>query len=401
VKTYKALASWQPLSWIRTRGGYNRAERAPNLSELYATPSGSSNIGQVPSDPCNSAAVFPGPTPGTTLGNSTNTPATLRAQVQALCKANIEYWGTTFSDFHADPDNWRLGGGGTLVVGNDQLKNEKGDTWTAGVAFSSPFAHPLLSRWTATVDWYEARVSNPIEVATTNQVVQGCYNINGLNPSFSLDDPQGYCKLIERDTATGAILRVYNTFTNQNKLVIRGVDITSRWSATLADLGLESLPGTLSVNIAGNILTDQIQFYGGSVTADYAGYGGASKLRTNTIVGYSWGQGNRVSVTWDYRQGTRTATTFSAATTANNVTTSPTIQRNTLFAGYPTANLFSATAGTRLGPVTASLSINNLLNTKPSRGGYDLRDPMQGLGTFSPFSDLVGRRYQMNLSMDF
>ncbi len=401
VKTYKALASWQPLSWMRTRGGYNRAERAPNLSELYATPSGSSNIGQVPIDPCNSANTFAGPTPGTTLGNSTNTPASIRAQVQTLCKANIEYWGTTYSDFHADPDNWRLGGGGTLVVGNNQLKNEKGDTWTAGVAFSSPFSHPLLSRMTATVDWYEARVSNPIEVATTTQVVNGCYNINGLNPSYTLDDPQGYCKLIERDTATGQILRVYNTFTNQNKLVIRGLDVTTRWSASLSDLGFESLPGTLSVNISGNILMDQIQFYGGDVTADYAGYSGASKLRTNTIVSYGWGDGNRVSLTWDYRLGTRTPTNFSASTTANNVTTSPTIQNNKLFAGYPAANLFSATAGTRLGPVTASLSINNLLNTKPSRGGYDLRDPMQGLGTFSPFSDLVGRRYSVNLSMDF
>lgn len=401
VKTYKALASWQPLSWIRTRGGYNRAERAPNLSELYATPSGSSNIGQVPIDPCNSANNFPGPVAGTTLGNQSTTDPALRAKVQALCKANIEYWGTTFSDFHADPNNWRVGGGGTLVVGNSNLKNEKGDTWTAGVAFSSPFQHALLSRWTATVDWYEARVSNPIEVATTTQVVNGCYNINGLNPTFSLDDPQGYCKLIERDTATGAILRVYNTFTNQNKLVIRGLDVTTRWSAALSDMGLESLPGTLSVNISGNILMDQIQFYGGNVTADFAGYSGASKLRTNTVVGYSWGQGNRVSLTWDYRQGTRTATSFSAASTANNVTTSPTIMSNALFAGYPTANLFSATAGTRLGPVTASLSINNLLNTKPSRGGYDLRDPNQGLGTFSPFSDLVGRRYSMNLSMDF
>jgi hypothetical protein len=146
---------------------------------------------------------------------------------------------------------------------------------------------------------------------------------------------------------------------------------------------------------------DQIQFYGGSVTADYAGYSGASKLRTNTIVSYGWGDGNRVSLTWDYRLGTRTPTNFSAASTANNITTSPTIQNNTLFAGYPAANLFSATAGTRLGPVTASISINNLLNTKPSRGGYDLRDPLQGLGTFSPFSDLVGRRYSMNLSMDF
>jgi outer membrane receptor protein involved in Fe transport len=403
VDTYKALASWEPLAWARVRGGYNRAERAPNLSELYATPSGSSNIGQVPTDPCNSAngAFFPGPTPGTTLGNSTNTPADIRAKVEALCKAQIEYWGTSYSDFHADPDNWRVGGGGTLVVGNELLKNEKGDTWTAGVAFSSPFTNPLANRMTMTVDWYEARVANPIEVASTTQVLNSCFNINGLNPSYSMDDPQGYCKLTERDTATGGILRVYNTFTNQNKLVIRGLDVTTRWSAALGDMGLDSVPGTLSLSIAGNYLIDQIQFYGGSVTQDYAGYSGASKIRANTDLGYNWGRGNRVSLNWQYRQGTRTPTSFSAASTANNVTTSATIKNNALFAGYHTANLFSGTVGTRIGVVNASFSVNNLLNTKPTSGGYDLRDPNQGLGSFSPFSDLVGRRYAVNLSMDF
>ena len=50
--------------------------------------------------------------------------------------------------------------------------------------------------------------------------------------------------------------------------------------------------------------------------------------------------------------------------------------------------------------MNASLSINNLLNTKPSWGGYDLRDPRQGFGSFSPFDDLVGRRYSLNLSVD-
>jgi outer membrane receptor protein involved in Fe transport len=402
VKTYKALVSWEPLSWMRVRGGYNRAERAPNLSELYATPSGSSNIGQVPNDPCrNVVGAFPGPTPGTTLNNSDTTDPAIRAQLQDLCRAQIEYWGTTFSDFHADPNNWNVAGGGTLVVGNPLLKNEKGDTWTMGVAMSSPFAHPLLSRWTATLDWYEARVANPIEVATTNQVVNGCFNIQGLNPEFTMDDPLGYCEKIERDTSTGAIVRVYNTFTNQNKLVIRGLDLTTRWSAPVADLGLQSLPGTLSVMITGNLLMDQIAFYGGEVTGDFAGYNGASRLQTNTAVGYSWGEGNRVSVTWNYRLGTRVPTTFAAQSQANGLSTSPTVQTNSLMAGYHTANMFSATFGKQLGPVNASVTINNLLDTEPTVGGYDHRDPRGGLGTFSPFADLLGRRYSVNLSMDF
>ena len=33
--TYKALADWAVNDWLRFRGGYNRAERAPNIGELF------------------------------------------------------------------------------------------------------------------------------------------------------------------------------------------------------------------------------------------------------------------------------------------------------------------------------------------------------------------------------
>src|SRR5690606_34285137 len=33
--TWKALANWQVNDWIRLRGGFNRATRAPNLGELF------------------------------------------------------------------------------------------------------------------------------------------------------------------------------------------------------------------------------------------------------------------------------------------------------------------------------------------------------------------------------
>jgi hypothetical protein len=285
-------------------------------------------------------------------------------------------------------------------VGNPDLKNERGDTWTMGLAFSSPFAHPLLSRITGTVDWYEARVTDPIEVQQTSQIVNSCFNTNGLNPTYSLNDPLGFCSLIERDPTSGAIARVYNSFGNQGKLVIRGVDFTLRWSASLADLGLESLPGTVSVNVNGNYLIDQIQRYGAAGTDDYAGFGGAARIRANTGLSYNWGRGNRVNLSWQYREGTQTASGF-ATTLSADQQNGPSLHRNPLFAGYHTTNQFNGTVGTRFGPVNASLSVNNLLNTKPSPGGYDLRDPLAGFGSFSPFDDLVGRRYSVNLSMDF
>jgi hypothetical protein len=284
-------------------------------------------------------------------------------------------------------------------VGNPDLENERGDTWTLGMAMSSPFEGPLLERITATIDWYRARVTDPIEVLTTSSIVNSCYNVNGLNPTFSLDDPNDYCSLIERNPGTGSIERVYIAFTNQGELEITGVDMNWRWSASLADMGMDNAPGTLSVTTNLNYLLDQIRRYGVDQLGDYAGYGGAAKLRANTSINYMWDQ-HRVSLTWNYREGTDTATTF--ATVANDTgSTSPTLETNQIITGYKSTSLYNLTAGTMVGPVNASISISNLFDKAPRPGGYDSRDPRKGFGTFSPFDDLYGRRYSINLSMDF
>ena len=63
-----------------------------------------------------------------------------------------------------------------------------------------------------------------------------------------------------------------------------------RWSAAMADLGMESVPGTLSLNIGTNFLMEQNQpVTVGGALQDYAGYVGASKIRGNTVLGYGLG----------------------------------------------------------------------------------------------------------------
>jgi iron complex outermembrane receptor protein len=404
VDTYKALASWEPTSWLRARGGYNRAERAPNIAELFATPSGSAQFASAPTDPCrnnttNNIVFFPN-----LPSNQPSTPPEIRQRLLDLCGAHINAWAPpgfeNTSEFHQTRETYDVPGGSALVVGNPDLRSEKGDTWTFGIAMRSPFTHPL-AQFTSTVDWYEARVEDPIEVLSTGAIVNTCYNINGQNPNYELDDPAGYCRLIERDPTNGAIVRVLNSYANQDKLVIRGIDVTVSWRAPLAAMGLESVPGALSVSVNGNYVMDQIQRYTGSAdqVANYAGFGGVSKLRTSTNLTYTWGR-NRVTLNWMYRLGTDTPTTFRATESADGQF-SPTIKRNPILAGNPTFNQFNGTFGTRIGPVNASLTISNLLNTKPGPAGYDLRDPRGGIGTFNPFADLVGRRYSFNLSTDF
>src|SRR5690606_31901795 len=210
-----------------------------------------------------------------------------------------------------------------------------------------------------------------------------------------------YCDLIERDPVDGAIERVYIAFENQDRLEISGVDVALRWSVPLADLGIDSLPGALSINTNMNILIDQVQRFSGSAdqVADYAGYSGAATFRANTGFTYAWDR-HRVTLMWNYRDATDTPTSWAASANAQG-TTGPDLMRNPLNAGYRAVHLFNLTAGTRVGPLNASLSISNLFDKKPRPGGYGLADPRQGFGSFSPFDDLVGRRYSFNLSAEF
>jgi outer membrane receptor protein involved in Fe transport len=396
VPTWKALLSWQPVSWIRARGGYNRAERAPNIAELYTA--ASTNNSGTATDPC----IVPSSTTvnGVIAGTSTTPVNTLndpinpnRAKLQALCAAQIAAaGGTGNSEYDLDPNNFgrttTYNSGVTIVSGNPNLKSEKGQTWTMGLALRSPFTHPLLSGLTSTVDWYEARIDDPIEIPPGGIVTWACFNAYGDNPDYLLDDPNGYCKNIERDPTVGNIRFTSTPYLNRGKLVMRGLDASMNWSATMADLGLESLPGRLSIGINANFLFDQIQaVQAGGTTRDYAGIGGAAPFRSSTNVGYSWDR-NRVSVNWQYRSGTCIAV-FGA------------LGCDTSRSRYPVSNTFTVTGGTRIGVVNASLSVSNPLNKKPRNGTYQWVDPTEGYGTFNPFDDVTGRRWSMNLSMDF
>src|SRR5690606_29483615 len=121
-------------------------------------------------------------------------------------------------------------------------------------------------------------------------------------------DPRGFCDLIERDPVTGAIVRVYNSFLNEGKLEISGVDVSMRWTSAPG-----TVPGFLSVNTNWNYLIDQLQRYGADRIQDYAGYSGAAKFRANTGITYSWGRGHRVTLTWNYRDATDSPTNFATA----------------------------------------------------------------------------------------
>jgi iron complex outermembrane receptor protein len=96
VPTYKALFSWAPIEGLRFRGGYQVANRAPNINELFLSVSTTPVTLRGP-DPCRADTRDPN-------GNVPTNPN--RLLVQQLCSAII---GTGTSAFDDNPDTAMAG----------------------------------------------------------------------------------------------------------------------------------------------------------------------------------------------------------------------------------------------------------------------------------------------------
>src|SRR5690606_32149633 len=119
--TYKILGDWQVSDWLRVRGGFNRAERAPNIAELFQASSqifGFSSLG----DLCSERATY---------NISAGAGGALGADIRATCAAIMESTGgdgTAAGYYLGRPLSSQPAAGGgfawTNAVGNPNLKPE-------------------------------------------------------------------------------------------------------------------------------------------------------------------------------------------------------------------------------------------------------------------------------------
>ena len=311
VSTWKALADWAITSDLRLRGGFQRANRAPNLVELFDP--GSSAVQIAPGDVC--SKLIPAFLGGYRYSaNPAGNPNA--SKVEALCRyqmgagANTYYTGDNGGTAFAF---WFVG---VNAVGNPNLKNEKSDTWTLGTVWRSPFQHPL-ARFTTTLDWFKINVANAIfipQLSTgSGSPLQGCFDVN-FNPALAAlkgdgtDSADalaaaaapGACGLIVRNPSNGAVLTNQNApYENVGSIVSEGIDFSFNWSASLTDMGL-NLPGRVSYGAnASYMLTDKRQSIQGAPFDDFtgvAGWGGVRWSFTNTF-GYFNGPIN-TSLSW-------------------------------------------------------------------------------------------------------
>lgn len=395
VPTYKALFSWQPTDLVRFRGGYQLANRAPNINELFLDSSSQAVTMRGP-DYCRSDTRE-------ISGNHPSNPN--RAAAQALCAALI---GNNTSEFSADPSNY-VGGRADGVIlqnssGNRSLRSEEGKTWTFGGIFRSPFSSAWLENSTLSLDWYTAEIADAISTVGAQTSYDLCFNRDGQsNPSYALNDPNGVCQNIIRDEISGSAAVVNAQFQNLGLIETSGIDANLTWQAAFADIGLASIPGSLALNISASKLFEfKAQEFPTAPALENAGTlarGGMFDWRMVATLRYS-------NTNWDMGLNWRYLPEVDSAQAVTDPST--TIQ------GADAYSIFNLTGNWRATEILSfSGGVDNLFDKQPERigagqvqniaavngGGTTV---LNGSGSTSAgYYDVLGRRYFVNVKMRF
>jgi iron complex outermembrane recepter protein len=380
IWTYKGLVDWTVVDSVRIRGGYQLANRAPNVAELF-TGATTSVVGFPGGDPCLA----------NTQNNWGNTPANTatRAQAIALCSAliNRSRGDVNQSPWHTLPayPNNIIGPFPTLfqfelanITGNPALRNEEAKTWTAGVVIKSPF-EGILSNATLTVDWYKVNITDAIAPTNALSVYQKCFNVDGSNPSYDVNN--SFCRLISRDL-DGYRATVDTPYSNLGGIQTSGIDVQVNWAFPL-------LAGRMNVSSAVNIL----DYYRDQVSPADAFIDSTGTFRTGGQYDY------RILTTLNYSQGAWSAGVRhrflpgikdASFATNPNTTVRPVGAYGTLdaFGSYEINKQISLRGG-----------IDNVTNREPPRVGINPGQTAAAGATNTQYYDVLGRRYYMSVQL--
>ena len=396
VPTWKALFNYAPVNFLHIRGGVQVANRAPNINELYLNAS-TQAVTLRAADFCSSVTTE-------TSGNNPRNPN--RAKAQALCSAQI---GNPTSTFDADPNNY-IGGrtDGVLLnssSGNLDLKSEDGRTYTLGFVLTSPFETPALQATTLSMDYYKAKITNAIATVTAQSTFDLCFNRDGVsNPNYLIDDPNHLCRNIQRDAQTGAVTQVLSQFQNLGLIKTNGLDVSLNWRAAMEDIGLASLPGHLSANIAyTKLFSFKAQEFPTAPLLENAGTlarQGLFDWRSITTLRYMMPTWN-VGLEWRHLPSAKN----------QNFVTDPT----TPVQGAGKYDLFGLTGEwNATDNLTFSGGVDNLFNREPEKigigqitniaatsgGGTTIADGVAS-NPLPGYYDVLGRRYFLNVKLAF
>lgn len=202
--TYKFGVDFAPIRDIRFRAAYNRAVRAPNIQELFATPTVGLNGS---SDPCAGDPIT-----ATNYG--------------CLAQGLVVGQGVT-----ANPAGQYNG----LIGGNPDLKPEKATTKSFGVVLQPSF----IPRLAITVDYFDIKVADAIQPPAQDAILKDC----SQNATATFTPVS--CSLVNRDAAGSIWLTpggyVDNIPNNLGTVRTKGIEVGGTYTRPVGGLGSFSL----------------------------------------------------------------------------------------------------------------------------------------------------------------
>ena len=355
--TYKIIGEFAPVDWLKFRGGYNRAVRAPNILNLFAP---------------NRIALFSGNDPCAGA-----TPVYSQAQCVNLGVPTDRYGSVPVSP---------AGQYNQFIGGNPDVEPEKADTYTVGMVVE-PDA--FIPGFVMAVDYYDISIDNAISTigaqTTINQCgITGdalfCDNVNRAPGSLALWVNGGF---------------VNNTTLNIGGVETSGVDISASYNRSIG-------AGRLNLSFNGSWLNDFTIDTGISTANtdgrfDCTGYHGNNcgtplpEWRHQMRLGYTFDFGFGASirwrhfgaVDWDQRSSDADLGTGAAASVGD----------------IGDQNYFDLTLSYDLDPVMLRLGVNNLFDKEPPiiASNYGGTNGNTYVETYDP----VGRRIFMSATLQF
>lgn len=411
--TFKVNVNAQLLSWLRLRGGFNRATRAPNLGELYLGEQEYFGGGAQFGDPCSVRSNAPFGAGGAAADTSSSAGAGPTKVVNAngaagalstllICQAQMGGVGSTAETYYYNNTNQAGQAAGAVFAwlneaGNPNLSSETGKTWTGGFVISQISDNPLLSGFSSSIDWWQIRIDNAIELDSPDYANYLCYGTvtvtNAAQAAAQAASPA--CQNVGRLASDGAPSTALLTYTNQATIGVSGEDVQLNWLAQFADLGVKFIPGSLAFNTQATVLNyyrtkqspavfDVDVNWKGSQGPTLAGIDpGAYSFRTYTTISYILPSVS-VNFSWQFLPSANTANkAFQQAIIANNQKVTAggkgeilSYTPNTDIA-VPAYNLFNLSASWNINQVFQIRGgINNLFNKDPAVTGASAGFPV-------------------------
>jgi outer membrane receptor protein involved in Fe transport len=304
--TWKAMVNWDTSKFLRFRGGFNRAERSPNIAELYLAPQQTfvfnsagdlcsfSNPSKYSANPANWAGGAANPT--------AQDPAVNKAY--GLCRALMDRWPGTAALFYAPGNDtyWNSVGGAFAFPtqqGNPNVKPEKADTYTFGLVFDSPFDGALTRQMRLSLDYYNVKVTDALGPQSVDMAQRQCFD-PAFNPTYDVNSV--YCKGINRVANDGALGNIITTYFNNGRFTTSGVDLQFDW-------GFDAGPGHVSINSiisylislkSSELASDPTLEYAGTLGPNQNGLNpGAFRWKMFNTFGYHIGKWN-ASLQWQH-----------------------------------------------------------------------------------------------------